>query len=66
MARTEHRFIVRVWLEEGVGPEGSWRGAVDHLGHDRKLYFSSLGDLVDFIHARMSADGTDPVQTIRT
>lgn len=60
MARSEHRFVVHVWLEDGFGSPGGWRGAVDHLGHDRRLYFSSLGDLMDFIRARMSADSAEP------
>lgn len=45
-----------MWHEDGFGGGGGWRGAVDHLGHDRRLYFSALGDLFDFIRGRMSAD----------
>ena len=59
MARSEHRFIVHVWHEDGLEIQSGWRGAVDHLGHDRRLYFSSLGDLMDFIRARMSADDAE-------
>jgi hypothetical protein len=55
MERPEHRFIVRIWYEGASGSEGQWRGAVDHVGHERRLYFSSLGDLMDFIRARMAA-----------
>jgi hypothetical protein len=65
MARSEHRFVVKVWLEEGLGGPGGWRGAVDHLGHDRRLYFSSLGDLMDFIRARMTAEDTEPSSSRR-
>ena len=54
MERTEHRFVVRVWLET-AGPEGGqWRGVVDHVGTGRKLYFSSMGDLMDFLRLRMT------------
>ena len=45
-----------MWHEDGFGGGGGWRGAVDHLGHDRRLYFSALGDLFDFIRARMSVE----------
>ena len=55
MQRTEHRFVVRMWREPGPGPEGQWRGAVDHIGHERRLYFTTLSDLTDFIRARMAA-----------
>ena len=56
MERPEHRFVVRVWLEAGTGHDRQWRGAVDHVGHERRLYFTSLGDLMDFIRARMSSE----------
>jgi hypothetical protein len=54
MERTEHRFVVRVWLETAAAAEGQWRGVVDHVGSGRKLYFSSMGDLMDFIRLRMT------------
>jgi len=54
MERTEHRFIVRVWLETGAGDEGRWRGVVDHVGSGRKLYFSAMADLLDFMQLRMT------------
>jgi hypothetical protein len=53
MERREHRFVVHVWFETGGRADGQWRGAVEHVGHDRRLYFSSLGDLTAFINARI-------------
>jgi len=53
MERREHRFVVRIWFETGSGSDGQWRGAVEHLGQERRLYFSSLGDLTDFIKVRI-------------
>ena len=46
--------MVHIWLEAAEGGEGQWRGAVDHVGSGRRLYFASLSDLVDFIRLRMS------------
>jgi hypothetical protein len=53
MERLEHRFVVHVWFESAGRTNGQWRGEVDHVGHGRRLYFSSLGDLVDFIKIRL-------------
>jgi|HubBroStandDraft_1064217.scaffolds.fasta_scaffold382806_2 hypothetical protein len=53
MQRSEHRFVVHMWLEPGDNGEGQWRGAVDHVGSGRRIYFSSLGDLTDFIRVRL-------------
>ena len=58
MERREHRFVVHIWFETGGRSDGQWRGAVEHLGNDRRLYFSSLGDLTDFIKVRI---GETPV-----
>jgi len=55
MSRSEHRFIVHIWLEPGESAEGQWRGAVDHQGSGRRMYFSSLSDLTDFIRIRLAS-----------
>lgn len=54
MERNEHRFMVRVWLETAAGTSGQWRGVVDHIGTGRKVYFSDMTDLMDFIRLRMT------------
>ena len=53
MERRDHRFVVHIWFETGGRTDGQWRGAVEQVGHDRRLYFSSLGDLTEFINARI-------------
>jgi hypothetical protein len=53
MERLEHRFVVHVWFESAGRANGQWRGEIDHVGHGRRLYFSSLGDLTDFIKIRL-------------
>jgi hypothetical protein len=61
MDRTEHRFVVHMWLEQGESAEGQWRGAVDHVGSGRRIYFSSLADLTDFIRIRLDSGRAAPL-----
>ncbi|HXW76687.1 MAG TPA: hypothetical protein VEJ20_04680 [Candidatus Eremiobacteraceae bacterium] len=64
MERSEHRFLVHMWLESAPNGEGQWRGAVDHVGSGKRYYFASLGDLTDFIRLRLAeaprAPAADP------
>jgi hypothetical protein len=53
MERREHRFVVHVWFESAGHADGQWRGEIDHVGQSRRLYFSSLGDIIDFIKIRL-------------
>jgi hypothetical protein len=45
-------FLVKLWLEaDDVGTPASrgWRrGSVEHLESRRRLYFSDVGELLDF------------------
>lgn len=46
-----HAFIIRIWPEE-IDKEGNrtaWRGTIDHVGTDRRLYFQDLDGIVRFI-----------------
>jgi len=52
-ARSQHLFIVRLWSE--TAQPGYWRGSVEHVPSGQKLYFTSLGDLNDFITLRLAA-----------
>ena len=54
MERSEHRFMVHIWMESAGAGEGQMRGSVDHVGSGRRLYFASLGDLSDFIRLRIT------------
>jgi hypothetical protein len=47
--RTEHLFIVRIWQETGQPAGAAWRGQVEHAPSRRRMYFSNLRDLDDFI-----------------
>jgi hypothetical protein len=52
--RTEHLFVVRVWREtKGASPD-TWRGSIEHVATQQRLFFTSLADAHDFIAARLS------------
>lgn len=53
--RREHTFVVRLWVEAAGDFPATLRGSVEHVGSSRRLYFSSLADLNDFIALRLSA-----------
>ena len=44
-------FIVRVWLEEPPGKDGTapWRGRIIHVQKKESIYFQSLLSMVFFI-----------------
>ncbi|MEO7039108.1 MAG: hypothetical protein ABI186_03660 [Candidatus Elarobacter sp.] len=46
--RVEQFFVIRVWRESGAQADG-WRGYVEHVATQRRLYFSALADLTDFL-----------------
>jgi len=50
--RVEELFVVRLWRETGATSR-AWRGSVEHVGTDRRRFFSSLADLVEFIRMRI-------------
>lgn len=51
--RPQHLFIVRLWSEASQPTISEWRGSVEHIQSGRKFYFTSLGDLNDFISFRL-------------
>lgn len=48
-----HSFIVRIWDESVEGGESVWRGSIEEVGGERKLYFSRLDGMVRFIQDQM-------------
>ena len=48
---TDHRFILRIWLEEP--PEGTrrarWRGHITHVPSGDRLYIEDLDHIIKFI-----------------
>ena len=51
--RIEELFLVRFWREQGA----AWRGYVEHVATKRRVYFSELSDLNEFLRLRL-ADAT--------
>jgi hypothetical protein len=44
-----HSFIVRVWNDSIGDGKSVWRGSIEKVGSDEKLYFSHLEGVVRFI-----------------
>lgn len=57
--RTEHLFIVRLWQEQEKTLSGEWRGFVEHVPSQQRIYFVSLNDLTDFIRLRIGNPQSD-------
>ena len=51
----QHLFIVRIWFEADRRGSKPWRGSVEHVPSAQRLYFTSLGDLNDFITLRLGS-----------
>lgn len=56
---TDHRFILRVWLEEP--PEGTrrakWRGHITHVPSGARRYFQHLDDIASFVAPYLESMG---------
>jgi hypothetical protein len=42
-------FIVRVWSELAENGDAGWRGSIDDVARRRRLYFTNLGAMCEFI-----------------
>lgn len=42
-------FIVRMWPEGASGNDGHWRGSIDDVARKRRIYFTNLGAMCEFI-----------------
>lgn len=51
MENETHAFIIRVWYEaqDNEGKILTWRGSIDHVGGNKRLYFQDLNGVVKFI-----------------
>jgi hypothetical protein len=57
----QHLFIVRIWRESSQAVAQQWHGSVEHVPSGQRLYFSSLGDLNDFITWRLNSPPSQEV-----
>lgn len=51
--RRQHLFVVRIWQEARAEQPPVWRGMVEHVPFGRRMYFTALNDLSDFIALRL-------------
>lgn len=51
MNSSSHSFIVRVWQEVANGKKDRevWRGSIEHVGKEKRLYFGDLRTIVAFV-----------------
>ena len=51
-------FIVRIWREtlDDKDDVVTWRGSIDHVGSDRRLYFQDLDGIARFIRESTGID----------
>jgi hypothetical protein len=57
--RDDRVFLVRMWREKDKAGDGGWRGSVHDVGIGRRFYFTSPGDITDFITVALR----DPLAT---
>ena len=61
--RSQHLFIVRMWLEpDDVADTPQWRGSVRDSLTQQQLYFTQLGDLLDFIAAKTTSTRASSIE----
>lgn len=53
--RSQHLFLVRIWQEPSSSASVGWRGLVEHVPSQQRMYFKSLRDLDDFILLRVQS-----------
>ena len=56
---TEHVFVVRLWYVDRERA-GAWRGYVDHVPANERVYFVDLADLIDYIRVRLGQMAGSP------
>jgi hypothetical protein len=49
--RDSYAFIIRIWCEafDEKGNVSNWRGSIDYVGGNQRLYFENLDGIVRFI-----------------
>jgi hypothetical protein len=53
-----YSFVVRVWLESANREQeiALWRGSIEQVGSDCRLYFSDLDAITRFIQTQIAPD----------
>jgi hypothetical protein len=57
MEEDTHSFIIRIWnaAEDRPGKPSAWRGSIDYVGNDKRLYFTDINSVVGFIHEQVDS-----------
>jgi hypothetical protein len=42
-------FIVRMWRQGGADSDAAWRGSVEDVRGKRRIYFTNLGSMCEFM-----------------
>ena len=58
MQSQNYSFVVRVWLESTHAHERTvlWRGSIEQVGRDYRIYFSDLNEIALFIERQINLD----------
>lgn len=56
-----HAFVIRIWNEGiGAGKAKVWRGYIEHVNHDSRMYFSDLSGIARFISRQIQIQSKEP------
>jgi hypothetical protein len=57
-----YAFIVRIWHEtqDEEGNIVAWRGSIDHVGSDQRLYFQDMEGILRFIEEQTGVNAGHP------
>ena len=54
MDKDIHAFVIRVWNEgAGAGSANTWRGYIEHVNHDNRMYFYDLNGVARYIQQQI-------------
>ena len=56
-------FIVRIWFEDDESEETTkaWRGSIERVGSDQRLYFYDLNAIFRFVEEQAGIDGHEQI-----
>jgi hypothetical protein len=57
-----YSFVVRVWLDSTYGDKSSaiWRGSIEQVGTDSRIYFSDLEGITRCVQTMISLEAPAP------
>jgi hypothetical protein len=60
-------FVVRIWLESTYsdGKNSIWRGSIEQVGSDCRIYFSDLDGITRFIQTQIDLEPSPPATGLR-